>query len=298
MSQEESTNTEMSSLSPQNSSNPKKGKSHHHVEWADDHVNILVEWADKALCYRWLHSKSHAEYSVSNARYTIPVIIMSTLAGTANFAQDKFPESIKQYAVMGIGAINLFSGILTTIQQYLKISELNEAHRVASIAWDKFYRNTKVELAKAPEERISVVQMIKHAKEEYDRLIETSPIISEDVIRQFTETFSKKDSELFGEEDIRRQKAFLTLKKPEICNELESTRISVYKASAQAPKNNELRIKHKKIQNVLNQFNENMQRKPTIEEILSELEYKIDIDTIKSYMNGLEHHAIDIGESH
>jgi len=296
MSQEESTNTEMSSLSPQNATTAKKNKSHHHVEWADDHVNILVEWADKALCYRWLHSKSHAEYSVSNARYTIPVIIMSTLAGTANFAQDKFPESIKQYAVMGIGAINLFSGILTTIQQYLKISELNEAHRVASIAWDKFYRNTKVELAKAPEERISVVQMIKHAKEEYDRLIETSPIISEDVIRQFTETFSKKDSgEVFGEEEMQRQKAFFQLKKPEICNELESTRISVYKGTAQvAPKNNELKNKHKKIQNVLNQFNENMQRKPTVEEILSELEYKIDIDTIKSYMNGMEHHAIDI----
>lgn len=270
-----------------------KKKNPHHIEWAEDHVNILVEWADKALCYRWLHSKSHSEYSTSNARYTIPVIIMSTLAGTANFAQDKFPESIKQYAVMGIGAINLFSGILTTIQQYLKISELNEAHRVASIAWDKFYRNTKVELAKSPEERISVVQMIKHAKEEYDRLIETSPIISEDVIKQFTATFSKQDGELFGEEDIKRQKAFYDLKKPEICNELESTRISVFKHQ-KTPQNNELKNKHKKIQRVVDQFNRDKRRKPTAEEIISELEYKIDIDVVKSYMNGLEHHIVNI----
>ena len=265
----------------------KKNSTSHHIEWAEDHVNILVEWADKALCYRWLHSKSHSEYSTSNARYTIPVIIMSTLAGTANFAQDKFPESIKQYAVMGIGAINLFSGILTTIQQYLKISELNEAHRVASIAWDKFYRNTKVELAKSPEERISVVQMIKHAKEEYDRLIETSPIISEDVIKQFTATFSKQDSELFGEEDMKRQKAFYDLKKPEICNELESTRISVFKHQ-KTPQNNELKNKHKKIQRVVDQFNRDKRRKPTAEEILSELDYKIDIDVIKSFMNELD----------
>ena len=32
---------------------------------------------------------------------------MSTVTGTANFAQDKFPDSIKQYATMGIGAINI-----------------------------------------------------------------------------------------------------------------------------------------------------------------------------------------------
>ena len=56
---------------------------------------------------------------------------------------------------MAIGAVNIFAGILTTIAQFLKIGELNEAHRVASIAWDKFYRNTKVELAKSPAEKIA-----------------------------------------------------------------------------------------------------------------------------------------------
>ena len=54
------------------------------VLWTDDHENILVEWADKALCYKWLHSKSHINYSRANAWYTIPVIILSTLTGTAN----------------------------------------------------------------------------------------------------------------------------------------------------------------------------------------------------------------------
>ena len=29
------------------------------VPWAEEHEIILVEWADKAMCYRWLHSKSH-----------------------------------------------------------------------------------------------------------------------------------------------------------------------------------------------------------------------------------------------
>ena len=90
-------------------------------EWKSEHEKILVEWADKAMCYRWLHARSHQAYSKTNAWYTIPVIIMSTLTGTANFAQDRFPEDIKPLAQMGIGAVNIFAGILTTIAQFLKI---------------------------------------------------------------------------------------------------------------------------------------------------------------------------------
>ena len=50
-----------------------------HVEWSSEHELILVEWADKSLCYRWLHNKSNIKYSQMNTWFTIPVIIMSTL---------------------------------------------------------------------------------------------------------------------------------------------------------------------------------------------------------------------------
>ena len=134
------------------------------VKWTEDHENILVEWADKALCYRWLHGKSHQQYKRANTWFTIPVIIMSTLTGTANFAQDKFTGSTREYVAVGIGAVNIIAGIITTIQQFLKISELNEAHRVSSLSWDKFYRNIKVDLAKSPKERTPVLQMLKSSK--------------------------------------------------------------------------------------------------------------------------------------
>jgi hypothetical protein len=25
-------------------------------QWTQEHEEILIEWADKAMCYRWLHS--------------------------------------------------------------------------------------------------------------------------------------------------------------------------------------------------------------------------------------------------
>lgn len=149
------------------------------IEWTVEHEKILIEWADKAMCYRWLHSKANALYSRLNAWYTIPVIIISTLTGTASFAQERVPVAYQSIFIMAVGGFNLLAGIISTIQQFLKITQLNEAHRVSTISWDKFYRNLKIELAKHPMERLDPKHMLKISKEEFDRLIETSPIIPE-----------------------------------------------------------------------------------------------------------------------
>ena len=179
-------------------------------EWSPDHEKILVEWADKAMCYRWLHSKSHSIFASKNAWYTIPVIIISTLTGTANFAQNRVPIEYQGYFTIIVGAFSILAGIITTIQQFLKITQLTEAHRVSSIAWDKSYRNIKTELAKHPTERIPVLQMLKMCKEEFDRLMETSPSILDVVIEEFKTKFALNNQ-------------FDEIAKPEICDVMIGT---------------------------------------------------------------------------
>jgi len=186
------------------------------TEWTVEHEQILVEWADKAMCYRWLHSRSNAMFNSLNAWYTIPVIIISTLTGTANFAQSRVPEDYQNAFLMIVGGFNILAGIISTIQQFLKITQLNEAHRVSSIAWDKFYRNIKIELAKHPDERMNVLQMIKICKEEFDRLMETSPVIPENIIQHFKMEFKNIDND----DTIPK------IIKPEICDSLTSTELS------------------------------------------------------------------------
>ena len=295
-------NTDIDTDSLQDENDTQTGTPHIQVEWTEEHENILIEWADKALCYRWLHAKSHQQYSRANTWFTIPVIIMSTITGTANFAQERIPDHIKPWASMGIGAVNIFAGILTTIQQFLKISELNAAHKVSSIAWDKFYRNTKVELAKSPMERTPVMQLLKHSKEEYDRLMETSPSISEKVIKSFNDTFSAGVNKL---EKINidtlsvRQKAYLELKKPEICDIIESTRKIVYdraKHEATKPpastitaielarKAVSMKQKQDKVKAIILQFQETKNRLPTNQEICDELDGEVGIDFVRNFV--------------
>lgn len=281
-----------------------------HVDWTPDHERILIEWADKAMCYRWLHSKAHQEFAKANAWFTIPVIIMSTTTGTANFAQERLPQDMRGYFSMGVGAVNIFAGILTTIAQFLKISELNEAHRVASIAWDKFYRNTKVELAKSPAERIPVMQMLKHSKEEFDRLMETSPSISDEIISKFNDTFSDGLSKAKGiveGELSKRQKAYMALVKPEICDTIESTANIVYKpksnlgankttltAMALAKKAVEVKKKQDKIEGIINQFQRQRSRMPSNQEIVDELDGQIALEFVELYV---KQGSADIGNT-
>ena len=174
--------------------------------WKSEDENLLKQWADKAQCYQWLHNRSREVYQRKNTWYTIPVIIISTITGTANFAQDRFSDDIKQYVVISIGTLSIIAGIITTIYQFLNISEINEGHRVATLSWGKFHRSIETELTRHPLDRTKPIEMLNTSKEEYNRLIEISPPVDNSILSKFNSKFKKNT----------------TLTKPEIGNTINS----------------------------------------------------------------------------
>lgn len=196
------------------------------INWENHHEGIFIDWADKAACYKWLHEKSHAKYNRKRNYYTIPVILLSTLTGTANFALERIPEENQAIATLIIGSLNIIAGVITTISQFLKLNELTESHRVSSIAWDKFHRSVRLELIKAPEERVDVSYFMKISRDEFDRLMETCPRIDTDILNSFRKSltygFDKKEIE-------RKLKIFEKLSKPEIFNEIQPLKDVIYK---------------------------------------------------------------------
>jgi len=181
------------------------------IEWSPENEMIMVEWCDIAQCYKWLNTRAHIKYSRMHAWFTIPAITLSTVSGTASFAQASLPLKYQTFAPMVIGTINILIGILTTIQQYLKISELNESHRVSAISWDKFARNIRIELAKAPAERMDAGHFLKLNRQEFDRLMETSPSIPTKIIDDFNTIFA-------GKPGSEQRKRYDELKKPDVCD--------------------------------------------------------------------------------
>lgn len=153
--------------------------------WRKEQEDILKKWADKALCFKMMHERSLKKYWCLNAWFNIPVIIISTITGTGNFASGSFgPNS--EFIIFILGAFNIFAGILATIATYTGVAQKLESHRFACISWDKFARKLQIELSKIRNDRVKAKDFIKQCAEDYDRLIEISPIIPNDIIRWFT----------------------------------------------------------------------------------------------------------------
>ena len=103
-------------------------------EWSDEISALLSQWGEISLCYGWLHNYSQRKYKTKYHRMSIPIIVLSTLTGTANFADSYVPVGFKQGFSACVGGLNIFCGILGTLMSFLKYAEIYEAHRIAAPA--------------------------------------------------------------------------------------------------------------------------------------------------------------------
>jgi hypothetical protein len=161
--------------------------------WKKTDENLLEEWADHGKSFRWMHEQARLKFWKKNIQFQVPVIILSTLTGAANFAQERVAPEYQGYYAITVGFFNIIAGIIATIQTFLKVSESLEGHRVASVAWGKYYHNVKTELQKEPEDREDVVDFMKYAKMEYEKLVEQSPPIPPAIVERLKLNVDKSE---------------------------------------------------------------------------------------------------------
>jgi hypothetical protein len=190
----------------------------HSISWNSQLERILSDEGERALCFSWLHSKSEKYYSKLNTQITLPVIVLSTLAGAGSIGtQSLFNNS--QAANIGIGVISLGVATLNTIAGYFAWAKRSESHRIAALTYGKVYRFILIELALPRTERISAKDMLKIVREQCDRMQETSPQIPDIIINEFKKKFADTTPDV---------------KKPEITNGLDP--IHVHPPDIESPK--------------------------------------------------------------
>ena len=180
--------------------------------WTKEQEELMAGWADIGACYRWMHDKYEKKASASNMWITVPVIVLSTLTGSASFIMNSVlgdNMTAQKYAQIGIGGVSIFTGILTTLGNFFRYAQSSEANRVASLSWGKFQRQIAIELALHPVDRLDSMDFLKICRAELDRLIEQSPPIPDEIITAFEKEFCDNPR----------------LKKPDIAHGIDHTNI-------------------------------------------------------------------------
>jgi len=190
----------------------------HIVSWNSQLERIISDEGERSLCYSWLHSKSEKWYSKLNTYLTLPVILMSTIAGAGSIGTQSLFNGAGS-ANVAIGCLSLSVATLNTISSYFSWAKRSESHRIAGTTYAKIYRFILIELALPRSERISAKDMLKIVREQCDRLQETSPHIPDNVINEFKAKFSKSTPDV---------------KKPEITNGLDP--IMVHPSDVESPR--------------------------------------------------------------
>jgi hypothetical protein len=155
---------------------------------------LLNKWSKMAQNYDLLHTKSYMNYQQKYYYLTIPVIILSTLTGSVNFTISYFPIDFQKYIPIIIGSINIFVGILQTVNNFFKISDKVSDHKLSSIQFDRFSRNIITELSLKPEDRKhNTYEFIQLCKKDLDGIINNSPTIPLKILNKL-EHYIENDS--------------------------------------------------------------------------------------------------------
>lgn len=158
--------------------------------WNEYHEDVLRQWGEASACYRYMHHRAFLMFKRMSLRFNLPVIVLSTITGTANFAQTSFPESMRATVPSIIGGMNLIAGLIATIMQFLKINELMENHRTSALGHGSLSRNIRLQLSLPRVERKKEgLKFVDECKSIYDSLLEQSPPIPKHILVNFDKEY-------------------------------------------------------------------------------------------------------------
>lgn len=176
--------------------------------WCKEQEKLISKWAERAAGYRWLHNHARMMYKKKSDRLTYPTIIISSITGVGGFAVLS-PDNVSEEKRVAItllqfvfAAMNIISGILTSIAKFSQTQKLSEEHSMMAVQYAKFYRGIDMELSLHKEDRVPVIKYIQRCREEYDKLLSESPDIPEESVKAFNEAFPTR------------------VNKPDVCNGL------------------------------------------------------------------------------
>ncbi len=158
------------------------------TKWTPEQQRLLINWAEKATGYAWLHNRSVNYFKNRNLYIAIPASFFGYIAGATSFISSG-DSSI--YLSTVIGVCGILAGLLTNFQEIFTFKELGEQHRISALRFLSFFRDISCELSIHPDHRTDPIEYITMKRMELDKLLEQSPMPPQSIIDEFNRKFKK-----------------------------------------------------------------------------------------------------------
>jgi hypothetical protein len=166
------------------------------LSWSSALETLIAQEGERCRGYSILHQKAEAYYSRRNNWIAIPVIILSTLSGTASVGSSSLFAGETQISSIVIGLVSISVGVMNTISSYYSFSRKSESHRIAYLHYNKLFQTVSIELALPRQERIEPEILLKDIRTQMERLAETTPTPPDVILDDFNKRFKEYDKSI------------------------------------------------------------------------------------------------------
>ena len=163
------------------------------LTWSSALETLVAQEGEKCRGYSFIHQRAEAYYAKRNNWIAIPVIILSTLSGTASVGSTSLFSGETHISSIVIGLVSIGVGILNTISSYYSFSRKAESHRIAYLHYNKLFQMVSIEMSLPRDERMDADHLLGQIRTAMERLAETTPTPPEAILAEFNTKFKDED---------------------------------------------------------------------------------------------------------
>lgn len=162
------------------------------ISWNEALETLIAEEGERCGGLTWLYTEAERYYSRMNNYIALPVIVLSTLTGFISGSSQMIFDDSKTSSI-GIGAVSVFTGVLSTVGSYFAWAKKTEGCRISALQYSKLQKFIRIEMTLPKVERIHARDMLKMIRETVERLLETSPAVPQHIIEEYNKKFNHKE---------------------------------------------------------------------------------------------------------
>lgn len=200
---------------------PKKQKRKQDKNWTKKAEVVMCDWKLKTQGYAWMHTHAARFYSLLNALFGLPILILSTLLSTNAIASFMSDQNNPGWLTVAIGCITIMVTILSATQTFFDFAKQRSNHVGAKQGFNFLTRKIQNELVKSRSKRHECYGFYELIGNEYDQMLELDTGLPNFIINKYRKGMDQAlSAENLSTTVEENQDTILPLFEPKIDSEL------------------------------------------------------------------------------